>query len=246
MPHVAQLSEDSDVGRRVSGRRRDIFKTRYLPHLRPFARTRDLVERLLDDGFAVVVASSAKQDELRELLEIAGVADLIQSHTSSDDAERSKPDPDIVAAALKESGARPGTAIMLGDTPYDVEASQRAGVACVAVESGGWGRADLAGAVEVYAGVSDLLERYDRSPFARLAAAARREPARPRATASAWSIAAPLLVLGLALIAGAAWRRRPRADRDRGWNDDRDRAIRRRRLTARDREALRRLIERTS
>ncbi|MGH9371833.1 MAG: HAD family hydrolase, partial [Vicinamibacterales bacterium] len=119
MPHVSGLSEDSSEGRRISERRGEIFRARYLSQVRPFPRVRDLVERFARDGFTIVVASSAKESDLCLLLEIADVADLIESPTSSDDAERSKPDPDVVQAALQESGATPDRTVMLGDTPYD-------------------------------------------------------------------------------------------------------------------------------
>ena len=79
-------------------------------------------------GLTVVAASSAKKDELEALLKIAGADDLMDAATSSDDAEDSKPDPDIIQAALKRARAQPPEAIMIGDTPYDVEASRRAGV----------------------------------------------------------------------------------------------------------------------
>jgi phosphoglycolate phosphatase-like HAD superfamily hydrolase len=119
----------------------------------------------MDDGFVLVVGSSAKEDELQPLLERAGIADLITARASSDDVEGSKPDPDIVVAALDAAGASPSDAIMLGDTPYDVAAAGRAGVRIVGVESGGWTSSDLAGAVAVYADAADLLTRYDASPF---------------------------------------------------------------------------------
>ena len=109
----------------------------------------------------------AKKDELRHLLKIAGAAALLDSATSSDDAEESKPDPDIVQAALQRAKARASEAVMIGDTPYDVEAAARAGVGTVAFRCGGWGDDDLRGAVAVYDGPWDLLARLEESPFAR-------------------------------------------------------------------------------
>jgi beta-phosphoglucomutase-like phosphatase (HAD superfamily) len=100
------------------------------------------------------------------LLRVCGAEDLVEHKTSSDDADRSKPDPDIVQAALGQLDLPPGNAVLLGDTPYDVEAGTRAGVAGVALRCGGWGDKDLAGAVKVYKGPADLLARFDESPFA--------------------------------------------------------------------------------
>lgn len=174
MPHVAGIAEDSPRGAAISGRRGDIFKARYLPAIAPFPRVRELVARFADTGFTLAVASSAKADELQPLLQIARLDDLIERRTSSDDADESKPDPDIVLAALRRAGS-PRTAIMLGDTPYDVEAATRAGISIVGLECGGWGRADLAGAVEVYASPADLLDRFSGSLFARVGQDERRD-----------------------------------------------------------------------
>ena len=129
---------------------------------------RELLERFIADGFALSVASSAAEDELQPLLERAGGADLIPHRTSSDDAEDSKPDPDIVQAALRKARVEKSSAIMLGDTPYDVEAALRAGIEIVALECGGWSREKLTGAAAVFRDLTDLLVHYDASPFATL------------------------------------------------------------------------------
>jgi HAD superfamily hydrolase (TIGR01509 family) len=168
MPLVAGISEDSEEGGHISERRGEIFRETYLPRIQPFPQVRKLLERFRSDDMALAVASSAKEDELKGLLEAAGVADLLTVQTSSDDADRSKPDPDIVEAAVKRARCDRDHTIMLGDTPYDVEAASRAGIPLVGLECGGWGRRDLEGAVEVYASPADLLSRYDTSAFARL------------------------------------------------------------------------------
>ena len=167
MPAVANIEESTPEGERISTRRGEIFKGTFLPALRGFAGARALIERFLSDGFVLAVASSAAEEELQPLLECAGVADLVHRRTSSDDAEQSKPAPDIVHAALAQAGADPARAIMLGDTPYDVEAALRAGIRIVGVESGGWSEKDLKGALAVYRDLSHLLVEYERSPFAR-------------------------------------------------------------------------------
>jgi HAD superfamily hydrolase (TIGR01509 family) len=168
MPAVAGIEENSSIGRRIAERRGQILTTKYLPALQPFPGSHDLVRRFDRDGFTLVVASSAKDDELKPLLRIAGVADLIQHETSGDDVDNSKPDPDVVHQALARTRCAPSHAVMIGDTPYDIEAAARAGVEVVAFESGGWTREELKGAFEVYAGPADLLARYDRSIFARM------------------------------------------------------------------------------
>jgi HAD superfamily hydrolase (TIGR01509 family) len=166
LPAVTGFEEDDPQGEKIKERRGEIFRERYLPKLKPFPDARALLERLRDDGYTLAVATSASKDDMDGLLKQAGIRDLIEEKTSSSDAEESKPDPDIVQAALKAADAKPEEATMLGDTPYDVEASGRAGVRCVALRCGGWGDAELDGAVAVYDDPSDLLARYAESPFA--------------------------------------------------------------------------------
>ena len=166
LPRLTGIEEESDRGQEIKERRGEIFRERYLPGCRPFPCARELLERMKDDGLALVVASSASREDLGKLLKAAGVADLIEERTSSSDADESKPDPDIVQAALDSAGCAPAEAVMLGDTPYDVEASGRAGVPCIALRCGGWGDAELAGAVAIYDDPADLLARYQESPLA--------------------------------------------------------------------------------
>jgi HAD superfamily hydrolase (TIGR01549 family) len=167
LPELTGLEEDTDEGQRIKERRGEIFREQYLPTLKPFPRARQLLERFRDDGYTLVVATSASKEDMDALLEQGGIQDLMEEKTSSSDAEASKPEPDIVEAALRSADARPDAAIMLGDTPYDVEASGRAGVRCVALRCGGWGDTDLGDAVAVYDDPADLLARYAQSPFAR-------------------------------------------------------------------------------
>ena len=167
LPEAIQIEQDSPQGEALSKRRGEIFKERYLKTINPFRATRELLQRMRAEGLELAVASSAQEDELKPLLEIAGAADLIDSKTSSDDAESSKPDPEIIQAALKRLKMPPSEALMLGDTPYDIEAAQRAGVKTVAFRSGGWKDDGLAGAIAIYDGPWDLLERFDGSPFAK-------------------------------------------------------------------------------
>jgi HAD superfamily hydrolase (TIGR01509 family) len=161
MPEVSGLSEDSPQGAPISKRRGEIFRDRYLPTLKPFDRAADLVAACKARGATVVAASSASRKDLHALLRVAGAGGLLDDATSSDDAEESKPDPDIVQAALKKAGVSAHDALMIGDTPYDVEAATRAGVAVVAVRCGGWGDEDLRGARAIYDGPWDLLARLD-------------------------------------------------------------------------------------
>src|SRR6188768_1115309 len=160
MPEVTGVDSESDEGKRIDARRSAIFKERYLPKLEPFPRAQELLERMRAGGLTLVVATSAKKEEMEPLLEICGATKLVAGRTSSDDAENSKPDGDIVAAALARAKVATAEALMLGDTPYDIEAATRVGVGTVAFRSGGWEDVALEGAVAIYADASDLLKRY--------------------------------------------------------------------------------------
>jgi HAD superfamily hydrolase (TIGR01509 family) len=167
LPEAIGVEKDNPLGEAISKRRGEIFEERYLKTINPFRGTRDLVQRMRAEGLEIAIWTSAQKEELKALLEIAGVTDLIDSKTSSDDAESSKPDPDIVQAALKRLRLPPAQVLMVGDTPYDIEAAGRAGVRTVAFRSGGWTDDGLLGACAVYDGPWDLLERFETSPFAR-------------------------------------------------------------------------------
>lgn len=104
-------------------------------------------------------------EDLDGLLARSGVRDLIDEHSSGDDVARSKPDPDIVAEALRAGRVEAAEALLIGDTPYDVAAAARAGVPCIGVRSGGWTDDGLAGAVAVYADAADLLAHLEESPI---------------------------------------------------------------------------------
>jgi HAD superfamily hydrolase (TIGR01509 family) len=166
MPKAFGIEHDSPEGKKMSKRRSEIFRERYLPTLKPFPDARALLERMRGDGHSLVVATSAQKDEMKGLLKAAGIGDLLEEATSSSDAESSKPDPDIIVAALEKADATAAEAIMLGDTPYDVAAATRAGVSIVGLRCGGWADDDLRGAVAVYADPAELLRDYDQSPFA--------------------------------------------------------------------------------
>ncbi|HEU0065880.1 MAG TPA: HAD family hydrolase [Sphingomonas sp.] len=145
-----------------------IFKGRYLERVKPFDQARALLAHAHACGQTVVLASSASGEELDHYLDLLSARDLVSTTTSSDDVEHTKPAPDIFAVALKKAGdIDPAAAMVVGDTPYDVEAARRCGIASVGLLSGGFDRATLerAGAVAVYDDVAALLAGYDRSPL---------------------------------------------------------------------------------
>jgi len=162
---LASLDDESGEGKAIGEARTEIFRNRYLPTLKPTFGATALVEWLLESRLTVVVATSAKQEEAKALLAICGGQALVEDATTSDDAERSKPDPDILVAALEKSGSSPGRAIMIGDTPFDIEAASRAGLEAIAFRCGGWDDAALQGAIAIYDDPRQLLDRLGQSPF---------------------------------------------------------------------------------
>ena len=155
---------------RIEEERTELFKREYLPRIEAFPMTRELFERIKRDGKQVVLASSSKGKELDAYKKIARIDDLIEDATSSDDAERSKPHPDIFEAALtKLDGVTPEEAIVVGDTPYDAEAAGKAGLATIGLLCGGFPEDELraSGCIAIFRDPADLLARYDESPLGR-------------------------------------------------------------------------------
>jgi HAD superfamily hydrolase (TIGR01549 family) len=163
VPELTGLDHESPVGKRLVEWKRAVFEEKYLPHLRPTHAARELLERMLAEGLVIVIATSAGEDEMRALLEQAGVADLIHDATSSGDVESSKPDPDVVGAALRKGGLHADEAMMIGDTPYDIAAAGKLGVPTIALRCGGWWGDDaLSGALAIYDDPADLLAHWQR------------------------------------------------------------------------------------
>jgi HAD superfamily hydrolase (TIGR01509 family) len=162
---LASLDHESGEGKKISEERADIFRKSYLPTLKPTPGATAFVEWLQESRLTVVIATSAKQEEVKALLTICGGQALVKDATTSDDAERSKPDPDILVAALKASGSSAHRTIMIGDTPYDIEAASRAGLATIAFRCGGWDDAKLQGSIAIYDDPRELLDRLGQSPF---------------------------------------------------------------------------------
>lgn len=163
LPETTGVEKESPQGKRIGKHRGTVFAKQYLPELRAFPGARKFLCALRESGLELVVATSAEEKELASILAVAGLDDLLDVRTTSDDAESSKPDPDIVRAALEKAGCRPNEAVMLGDTPYDVIAATRAGVEVVALRSGGWADADLDGASAIYDDVAELHRHLTRA-----------------------------------------------------------------------------------
>ena len=155
-------------GEALEARRGVILRERYLDQITSFAGVRALFERIRSSGKQVALASSAKEDELQHYKQVAQIDDLIQTETSSDDAERSKPHPDIFQAAMQRLGDPSADKVLVvGDTPYDAEAAGKAGLRTIGVLCGGFSEESLrqAGCIAIYRDPADLLANYQTSPI---------------------------------------------------------------------------------
>jgi HAD superfamily hydrolase (TIGR01549 family) len=169
LPVFLSEREIEEFGDELTEYRGELFKREYMSRVVAFPRVRELFERIRRDGKRIALASSAKKDELKEYKRIANIEDLVEDEASADDAEKSKPHPDIFEAALAQLGdVKPTEAIVVGDTPYDAEAASKAGLPTIGLLSGGFPEEDLraAGCVRIYRDVAELLANYDSSPLA--------------------------------------------------------------------------------
>jgi phosphoglycolate phosphatase-like HAD superfamily hydrolase len=149
--------------------RGDLFTRTYLPRIKPFPKVRELLLKVREHGQRIALASSGKKNEVDRYKQIAQVADLIDIETSADDAERSKPAPDIFEAVrMKLSPLPPSRMLVVGDTPYDAEAARQVDLKTIGLLCGGTPLDTLraAGCIAVFQDPADLLAHYDESPLA--------------------------------------------------------------------------------
>ena len=146
-----------------------LFRTEFLPQVKPLPRIREFAEELKRREIKLALASSSKKRDLEDYKRIMHLEDLLDEATSADDVDRAKPHPDVFSATLKRLGLKAKDCIALGDTPYDAESAGKAGLRTIGVETGGWTHEELmaAGCVEVYQSVAELLERLDESAIMR-------------------------------------------------------------------------------
>lgn len=171
LPVFLTPEEIRRFGADLDAHRGDLWKRKFLHRVAPFPHVRDLFELLRARGKRIALASSAKADELAHYEKVARIHDLVDVRTSADDADQSKPKPDIFEAALDRLGnPAKHTAIVVGDTPWDAIAATRAGLKSIGVLCGGWDPVPLreAGFMAVYHDPEDLLLRYLDSPFDRM------------------------------------------------------------------------------
>lgn len=161
---------DEDLQEKLAEAHGKAFKSQYLEQVKPFPGAHDLLARAHRAGQKVVFASSASGEELEHYLDLLDARDLVDERTSADDVESTKPAPDIFAVALKKvAPLGPDEVLVVGDTPYDIEAAAKCGIKAVALRSGKFADDALegAGAVALYDDAAALLADYEGSPLAR-------------------------------------------------------------------------------
>ena len=166
--HLVEALCGSEVEAEKGEDIRAVEKERYgelIGEVEPFAGARELIEELKERGHAVVLASSAKSDEVDHYLDLLDARELVDAWTDSSDVEATKPEPDLVHAAIEKAGG--GEAVMVGDSTWDCEAAGRAGIETIAVLTGGFSEAELreAGAVIVFQSIDELRERVGETPL---------------------------------------------------------------------------------
>jgi HAD superfamily hydrolase (TIGR01509 family) len=165
VPALVGPELDKEQGDDIRAARDEIYTGGLMEEVAPLEGAHQLIAELKDRGLRVVLASSSPGDELERYLDLLDARELADAWTTKDDVEATKPEPDLVLAALEK--AKTESAVLVGDTPWDVEAASKAGVETLCVITGGWSKQELreAGAIAVFESVDDLRVRLDETPL---------------------------------------------------------------------------------
>jgi HAD superfamily hydrolase (TIGR01509 family) len=165
VPALVGPELDGEKGDDIRAARDEIYTGGLIDEVAPLEGAHELIAELKDRGLRVVLASSSPLDELERYLDLLEARDLADAWTTKDDVEATKPEPDLILAALEKAKTR--SAVLVGDTRWDVEAASKAGVETVCLLTGGWSKQELreAGAVVVFESAADLRERLDETPL---------------------------------------------------------------------------------
>ncbi len=168
IPMFLSAEDAQQLGEELNNYRKDLFRREYLPRLRPFAQTRELFLKIQSSGLKIALASSADNEDLMAYKRIAGIEDLIDGETAAQDVDHTKPNPEVVKAALGTLGNPDhGSVLLVGDTPYDAQAAEKLGILTVGLLCGGTPESELmqAGCIAVYRDPAHLLAEYEDSPL---------------------------------------------------------------------------------
>jgi HAD superfamily hydrolase (TIGR01509 family) len=165
VPALVGPKLDEEKGDDIRATRDEIYTGGLMNEVAPLDGAHELIAELEDRGLRVVLASSSPRDELERYIDLLDARELADAWTTKDDVEATKPEPDLILAALEK--AKTESAVLVGDTPWDVEAASKAGVESLCVITGGWSKQELreAGAVAVFESVDDLRRRLDETPL---------------------------------------------------------------------------------
>ena len=170
LPEFLTPEELKKIGKQIDEYRSALFRKEFLPRVKPFPKVRELFERIKHGRRRIGLATSSHKDEVKTYTDIARIGDLIDCLTTSDDAKKSKPAPDVFEVALDQLELPAMAAIAVGDTRFDVEAANKIKLATIGVLCGGAADEEIfrkLGAVAIYKDPADLLDRYDSSPLGR-------------------------------------------------------------------------------
>jgi HAD superfamily hydrolase (TIGR01509 family) len=158
LPHLIGEEKTEELGEEVRAAEKALFGD-MIEECEPLEGAHELIAELRERGKTVILASSAKGKDIEHYLDLLDARELANDWTMSDDVEQTKPEPDLVRAALEKAGTE--DAVMVGDTPWDVEAARRAGIETIGVLTGGFSADELreAGAVQVFESIGELRER---------------------------------------------------------------------------------------
>lgn len=162
VPDTLNARQMRALGETLKTYRGELWKRRYMEEVAPFPGAREAIQAIAARGLQVGFASSANPDEVEYYLELLGARKLVEATTSKEDAEVSKPSPEIFEAALEQLRCDPADALVVGDTPYDVLAAHRGGIAIAAVLSGGFPRETLSRAEYLFDDITTLVKELDR------------------------------------------------------------------------------------
>ncbi len=168
LPVFLRPVELQQFGEELNEFRSALFKKTYLERVQAFPKVRDLFERIRADGNKVALASSGNADEIEHYVALAKIGNLIDARTTKSEVRHSKPEPDVFFEVLNQLRLPADEAIVIGDTPYDVQAAKKSQMQTIALLCGGFFEDELraSGAVAIYRDIADLLASYQRSPLA--------------------------------------------------------------------------------
>ena len=165
LPEFLTPEEIKRFGKELDKYRSELFRKEYLPKVRPFPKVHELFQHIRDDNKRILLASSGKRADTKYYVDLLKVGALIDGCVSGDEANRSKPSPDIFSASLEKLGdVSPADAVTVGDTKFDIEAAKKAGLKTIAFVCGGTPESVLrqAGAIAIYRDPADFLAHYDQ------------------------------------------------------------------------------------